>query len=184
MSAVRVSSEIRAEWRDLWPTFPVSCGVLVASCPGGLEITTSSGCSGSSPRSALIKICANKKRRPCGGALTAQMRRRNWRLQFWMARRGETDVVSVVVSVVLRYISAISFSYRLYLFHIIFSRFHSEAYISATLMRSVCCVHMRSTLIPVFWYRCQASRRTVAPPVEISLDMELDQRFPLYALSV
>merc|ERR1719491_1762376 len=61
VSAVRVSSEIRAEWRDLWPTFPVSCGVLVASCPGGLEITTSSGCSGSSPRSALIKICANKK---------------------------------------------------------------------------------------------------------------------------
>merc|ERR1711935_139520 len=33
VSAVRVSSEIRAEWRDLWPTFPVSCGVLVASCP-------------------------------------------------------------------------------------------------------------------------------------------------------
>merc|ERR1712085_52529 len=61
VSAVRVSSEIRAEWRDLWPTFPVSCGVLVASCPGGLEITTSSGCSGSSPRSALIKTCANKK---------------------------------------------------------------------------------------------------------------------------
>merc|ERR1711935_205871 len=61
VSAVRVSSEIRAEWRDLWPTFPVSCGVLVASCPGGLEITTSSGCPGSSPRSALIKICANKK---------------------------------------------------------------------------------------------------------------------------
>ena len=28
---------------------------------GGLEITTSSGCSGSSPRSALIKICADKK---------------------------------------------------------------------------------------------------------------------------
>merc|ERR1711956_79436 len=36
--------------------------LVAASWPGGLEITTSSGCSGSSPRSALIKICANKKK--------------------------------------------------------------------------------------------------------------------------
>ena len=55
-------SEIRAEWR-IWPTFPVFwfCGVLVASCPAEGWITTSSGRSDSSPRSALYKICANKK---------------------------------------------------------------------------------------------------------------------------
>ena len=36
------------------------CGVLAASCPGGLDHNFQRVL-GSSPRSALYKICANKK---------------------------------------------------------------------------------------------------------------------------
>ena len=57
VSAVQVSLEIRAEWRDLC-AWSLVCGVL----PAGW-ITTSSGCSGSTPRSALYHhyVCATRK---------------------------------------------------------------------------------------------------------------------------
>ena len=62
VSAVRVSLEIWAEWRVVRPTWSVVAASQceVASCPGGLDHNFQRVL-GSSPRSALYKICANKK---------------------------------------------------------------------------------------------------------------------------
>ena len=53
--------EIRAEWRVVRPTWSVVAGVLAAPCPGGGLDHNFQRVLGSSPRSALYKICANKK---------------------------------------------------------------------------------------------------------------------------
>ena len=91
-----------------------------------------------------------------GPGATAQMRSRTWRLQFWLARGGETDAVSVPSSLLydcVIYTTILLF----YCSHILLYRFH----ITLVAQYCVCHVSILLVLLKYFFFYCSQREEQV-----------------------